>query len=191
MTEATPPSGATKQEWRAWAKDVRSGLDFETLSGAVVDHLEAWPALGPGAVCLTYHPQPDEINLAPQAERLTQVRFAATRTPEAGGVLTVHKLGGPLEVHRLGFLQPHPSAPRIDPGDLTLMLMPGLSFDLWGGRLGRGGGYYDELLTRTAPSVLRVGVTPTACVVDALPQEAHDQPVHYLASEEGVIEVAK
>jgi 5-formyltetrahydrofolate cyclo-ligase len=35
-----------------------------------------------------------------------------------------------------------------------------------------------------------VGITPADLVVDRLPAEPHDVPVAYLATEEGVIEVA-
>lgn len=160
------------------------------LSSEIVDSLALWPPLKNASTALIYMPLADEINMGELAERLPEVKLTTTRTPERGGVLTVHELGGPLQVHRYGFLQPHPTAPQVAPGDVGVLLLPGLAFDLWGVRLGRGAGYYDELLSRVAPDALRVGVVPTACVVDALPQDPHDQPVGYLATEEGVIEVA-
>ncbi len=70
------------------------------------------------------------------------------------------------------------------------MLLPGLAFDLWGGRLGRGAGYFDRLLMEIDATVPVVGVTPANLVVDRLPQEPHDLPVGHLATEEGVVEVA-
>jgi 5-formyltetrahydrofolate cyclo-ligase len=74
--------------------------------------------------------------------------------------------------------------------------VPGLAFDRWGGRLGRGGGHYDRFLGRLA-SLARLGTpetTPTTVgvVVDALvsdrplPSAAHDVAVRLLATESGV-----
>jgi 5-formyltetrahydrofolate cyclo-ligase len=65
-------------------------------------------------------------------------------------------------------------------------LVPGMLFDRTGGRLGHGAGYYDRLLPGLGPTVPRVGVVPTALVVDALPCEAHDVPMTHLATEAGV-----
>ena len=93
-------------------------------------------------------------------------------------------------MHRLGFLQPHRTAPEVLPAELDMVLLPGLAFDLWGTRLGRGAGYFDELLSRTRPDAVAVGVTPAALVVDCLPVEPHDVRVSRLATEEGVIPVA-
>lgn len=160
------------------------------MSEAVVTGLEAWPGLRAARRALIYMALADEINLASLLKLDLGVEFVTTRTPDRGGALTIHELGGPLEVHRFGFLQPHSSAPEVAPEDVGLVLVPGLAFDLWGARLGRGAGYYDELLSRMDRRVVRVGVVPTALVVDRLPGEAHDEHVGFLATEEGVIAVA-
>jgi 5-formyltetrahydrofolate cyclo-ligase len=64
------------------------------------------------------------------------------------------------------------------------VLLPALAFDERGFRLGYGGGFYDRLLADWP--VLTVGVTPEALVLSAVPREAHDVPVAYLATERGV-----
>jgi 5-formyltetrahydrofolate cyclo-ligase len=69
-------------------------------------------------------------------------------------------------------------------------LLPGLAFDLFGTRLGRGAGYFDELLSRVPGDALLVGVTPADLVVDRLPRERHDSVMGYLATEEGVVATA-
>ena len=74
--------------------------------------------------------------------------------------------------------------------ELDVLLLPGLAFDLWGTRLRRGAGYFDRLLMRVDLTVPVVGVTAAAVVVDRLPRESHDMPMSFLATEEGVIEVA-
>lgn len=187
---AQPPTSAAKDEWRDWARATRAELDFAEFSDQVRSHLEQWAPLQRASVALLYLPLGDEVDLVPLQGTELGCRFVATRTPDREGALSVHELGGPLEVHRLGFLQPHRAAPEVDPGDIDVLLLPGLAFDLWGTRLGRGAGYFDELLSRLPASAVTVGVCPAALVVDRLPREPHDQKVQFLATDEGVIATA-
>ena len=185
-----PPSWGSKDEWRDWARTTRAGLDFAALSDQVRSYLEQWPTLQEASVALLYLPLGDEVDLVALQGTELGCQFVATRTPDREGALTVHELGGPLEVHRLGFLQPHRAAPEVDPRDIDVLLLPGLAFDLWGTRLGRGAGYFDELLSRLPAGAVTVGVCPAALVVDQLPREPHDQKVQCLATDEGVIATA-
>ena len=112
-------------------------------------------------------------------------RYALTRTPEEGW-LTIHDWSGPRETHRFGFSQPTTDTPEIELVEGSIALVPALAFDRFGIRLGRGAGYYDELFSRIGDRVVRIGVIPEALVVDRLPREAHDVPMHELATERGV-----
>lgn len=181
MTQ-TPGRGASKDEWRRWASTVRSRLDLASISEAVVAGLNGWDGLS-GRV-LTYMPLPDEIDLGGLADRDLYV----TRTPPEAGTLTVHALGGPTEVHAFGFTQPVSATSEVDPHDIDVALLPGLAFDRSGVRLGRGSGYFDELLPRLRPGIPLVGVTPRAVVVPRLPRQSHDHLVTHLATEDGVEE---
>ena len=70
--------------------------------------------------------------------------------------------------------------------DGALMLVPGLSFDGDGYRLGYGGGYYDTLLYTLAAhgiAPITVGVTYACCLAPCLPHQTHDVPVRYVLSE--------
>lgn len=185
-----PGAGASKDEWREWAHAERAALDWEDISRRVVNELLDWLEPDSYRTVLIYLPLADEIDLRSLLERDRQTRFVATRTPERGGELSVHELGGPLEVHRFGFLQPHASAPMVGPDAVDVLLVPGLTFDLYGNRLGHGAGYFDRLLATTRAGAKLVGVVPAALVVDRLPVEPHDIPMGYLATEEGVIETA-
>jgi len=191
VTSVDPPGeSASKNEWRVWARATRSGLDFATLTEATVEGLLGWPPLAAARNILIFLPLADEIQLNPLLDAGFEGTFHATRTPDRGGRLTINELNGPLEVHRLGFLQPHTSARELDPADLDMALVPGLAFDLFGTRLGRGAGYYDALLAGTPAKTSIVGVTPATLVVDTIPRESHDVTMAWLATEEGLIETA-
>ncbi len=59
--------------------------------------------------------------------------------------------------------------------NMDLILVPGLAFDLHGGRLGRGGGYYDRLLsTRRAGRTTTIGVGFEFQLCDRVPLAVHD-----------------
>jgi len=188
MTE--PAADAPKEEWRAWARARREHLDWGALSSDVVSRLQNWIVPSNYQTVLVFLPLPGEIDLGALLDGDAETRFVATRTPDRGGLLSIHELGGPLEVHRLGFLQPHEKARRTSPDEVDIALLPGLAFDLYGTRLGRGAGYFDKLLSSMRRGVRLVGVVPTDLVVDRLPCDPHDIPVDYLATEEGVVETA-
>ena len=85
---------------------------------------------------------------------------------------------------RVLLFAPLPSEPDLDllwfgtelAGNLDLVLVPGLAFDAAGGRLGRGGGFYDRLLATRDPERTRlVGVGFTfQLLAEELPHAAHD-----------------
>lgn len=169
---------------------MRAAVDWAAVSEQIVAGVLASDLLEPQSTVLVFLPLGDEVNLVPLMEAAPEMRYVTTRTPERGGALTVHELGGPLEVHRFGFLQPHASAMQVAPDTIDVLLLPGLVFDLWGNRLGRGAGYFDRLLRTTRRDAAKVGMVPVDLVVDRLPIEPHDVPVDWLATEEGVIATA-
>lgn len=83
-----------------------------------------------------------------------------------------------------GSLEPPPFAPEVKP---SLVVLPGRAFDFQGRRLGRGGGFYDKALESLPQGTVLVGFCFAIQVVDALPVEAHDRPVHWLVTEEGAL----
>ncbi len=69
----------------------------------------------------------------------------------------------------------------------ALVLVPSVALAPDGARLGRGGGHYDRLLARLRPvGWTIVGVCHENEVQQALPIEAHDQPVDYILTEGGL-----
>mmetsp|Transcript_34873 Transcript_34873/g.84416 ORF Transcript_34873/g.84416 Transcript_34873/m.84416 type:complete len:224 (+) Transcript_34873:219-890(+) len=78
------------------------------------------------------------------------------------------------------------------PGDIDLLIVPGLGFDRFGGRIGQGKGYYDRFIARMnsgdAPMPL-VAVALTSQLVEGqIPVSAHDQKMDIVVFPEEVIE---
>ena len=183
---AVPGGEGSKEEWRRWARAVRRSGVPERVSRMVTDEIVSWldsPDVPPGLVVI-YLPLPDEVDVVAVTTG-TDRGCAVTRTPQSGP-LTLHPASAPRERHRYGFEQPVAGAPEVDPGDVGVVLVPGLAFDHSGGRLGRGGGYYDRFLPTVPPNAARVGIAVAHLVVEAVPTDPHDVPVTHLATEHGV-----
>lgn len=68
-----------------------------------------------------------------------------------------------------------------------LVIVPGVAFDREGRRVGSGGGYYDRMLGRPdMRDAVRIGLAYAFQLVDRIPAEAWDAPMHALATEEGL-----
>ena len=78
-----------------------------------------------------------------------------------------------------------PKAPGIDPGQLSLILVPGLAFDREGFRIGYGGGYYDRLLEEVGDRVVSMGICYSFQMCRRLPRMSHDVPVSRMMTERG------
>ncbi len=75
---------------------------------------------------------------------------------------------------------------RVEP---EALLIPGLAFDEQGYRLGRGGGYYDRLLTNFKG--VKIGIVYSCSYNGALPRLEHDEPVDYIVTEKALIKVER
>lgn len=89
---------------------------------------------------------------------------------------------------RFGIPEPRPELPAVDVRSLDLALVPGVAFDVYGRRIGRGGGFYDRLLAGFAG--IRCGVCFTEQLVSGLPALPHDVRMSYLATPAGVRKAA-
>ena len=67
-----------------------------------------------------------------------------------------------------------------------VLLVPGLSFDRKGYRLGYGGGFYDRTLAklRAVKPVTAIGVAYHAQIVDEVARDAFDAPLDFVMTEE-------
>lgn len=90
-----------------------------------------------------------------------------------------------------GILEPKPELRRETgrqclPGDLELILVPGVAFDKKGGRLGRGKGFYDRFLTAVPANVPLIALAFACQLVNAVPGGPKDLPVSMIITETGI-----
>lgn len=82
---------------------------------------------------------------------------------------------------------PTSDGPVVDGADVVLC--PGLAFDLRGGRLGYGAGYYDRWLA-DHPGAQPIGLAIDAAVVDDVPMGPDDRPMIAIVTPTRVVRCA-
>ncbi|MET7681857.1 5-formyltetrahydrofolate cyclo-ligase [Streptomyces sp. NPDC005423] len=105
----------------------------------------------------------------------------------------VYTGAGSLVRGRLGGKLPllEPAGPCLGPDAVTAadaVLLPGLAVDGRGLRLGRGGGSYDRVLARLERAGARAALVVLLYdpeIVERVPAEPHDRPVHAVVTPSG------
>lgn len=131
-----------------------------------------------GGSVLLYAALPDEVNLDTSIQAAVRQYGSCVLPRVDGSTLSLHRISHPesqLVVSAYGIREPIPSTPLVSPESLTTAIIPGVGFTNAGGRLGRGGGFYDRILPQIACCTW--GVAFDEQIVDHVPQDAHDQPV--------------
>ena len=78
---------------------------------------------------------------------------------------------------------------RVAALEIDAAVIPGSVFDIHGGRLGYGGGYYDRFLVNDAPQAKRIGFAFEMQVVEDVPVQPHDQPLDILVTEKRIVNI--
>lgn len=132
---------------------------------------------------LFYAPMPEELNVWPlllealcAGKRALLPRFVAeTCGYEACQILDPDR---DVKAGHFGIREPGNDCAPVGSRHPDFILVPGVAFDLQGQRLGRGKGYYDQLLKQVRGT--RCGVAFDQQIVNEIPVEPHDQPLDCL-----------
>ncbi|HEX3025631.1 MAG TPA: 5-formyltetrahydrofolate cyclo-ligase [Clostridia bacterium] len=92
-----------------------------------------------------------------------------------------------LKIGHFGLLEPEPKPQTLFyPAKLDFCIVPGLSFDRLGGRLGYGGGYYDRFLSKYR--ITAAGICYSSLISKIiLPTGRYDVPVSIVVTDRAVI----
>jgi len=164
------------------------------LSKEIVRQLCSLAAYGAARTVLGY------LNFGSELQSELWVRQALTdgkqvllpRVNKAGRHLEMFEIHDPdndVAPGAYGIREPIPERCRhFDaPGEIDLILLPGVAFDRTGGRLGYGGGFFDKLLAHLPRRPILVAGAFALQVIDAVPQESTDRRVDWLVTEHETI----
>ncbi len=163
-------------------REIRARLEALTpaqrtvASAAACERLRAQPIWQQARSILFYAPLPGELDLWPLLREAVVERkvvalprfLAESRSYMA---CQVQDLSRDIIPGQYSIREPAAACPPV-PLVLDLILVPGLAFDLQGRRLGRGKGFYDQLLAAARGTTC--GVAFDEQIVAEVPVEEHD-----------------
>ena len=169
----------TKRLLRETARTVRRRVAGDRLTRASAElcaRLLAWPTFAAAERLVAYCPIDGEVDPGDvvAAAHAAGMPVYLPRTDASG--MTFVAPGGPLQPGRYGIPEPRSGEVLADAGRETMILVPGVAFDLAGTRLGRGGGHYDRALS-VWPSATTVGLAYEFQILPSLPRDPWDVPV--------------
>ncbi len=89
-------------------------------------------------------------------------------------------------------LEPVPDkCSQVIPDEMEFVVLPGVAFDLSGGRIGYGGGCYDKLLGSLHNRPLLTAIAFEEQIMKQVPVEVHDVRVDMIITDRRIIEVAQ
>ena len=94
-------------------------------------------------------------------------------TEKTMDAVEIHNLDN-LEKNKYGIYEPSKELSSINNKEIDLVVLPGVAFDMNGGRIGYGGGYYDKYLEKISNEVFKVALAYKFQIVANIPVEAHD-----------------
>lgn len=114
--------------------------------------------------------------LLSQGKRVGLPICTPSRNLEVGQIVGLEQVQ-PKMVGSFSLMEPMTGVPLLEPAELELIVLPGLTFDKAGYRLGHGAGYYDRFLQEKKSAGFRLGLAYPFQVVDKVPVAAHDAPL--------------
>ena len=181
-----------KTELRRLLKEKRKGLSVEqktAMDKAIVDHIAHSQEFKDASVLLLYAPMEGEINLLPLA-RLAREAGKPIAFPKCDVETNTMEFyiltpDARLCAGAYGIAEPPSDAPLCVPDEKALCILPALTFDPQGNRLGYGKGYYDRYLATFCG--VTVGAAYASFLVRHVPTDSHDVPVQFLATDRGML----
>lgn len=148
-------------------------------SRSLVAQIQSHPGWAVASTVALFAPLPEEPDLLPLLEHPAKRFFFPCIS---GQELLWRAASNPQDLHPVprtsNRLREPVHGAVLCPTSLDLVLVPGLAFTSHGLRLGRGGGFYDRALSALSPRALALGICFSFQLLEELPVETHDLPVH-------------
>lgn len=88
-----------------------------------------------------------------------------------------------LEISNYGILEPKENSEEVSVENMDLAVIPGLAFDLQGGRIGYGGGFYDRFFSNSDINIKKIALAYEFQILEEIPLEDHDIAIDSIITE--------
>ena len=170
-------------------RDAMTADERATASATIAESVGQLIAKLPvGSTVALYAPKGSEVDTTriDAFVRAYPLRAVYPRIVDGDRRLAFHAVEiGELVPGHYGLREPASTLPAVELADIAAVIIPGLAFDRAGGRIGWGRGYYDVTLA-AMPSALRIGLAFECQIIEHVPRDPHDAPLHYVVSEAAI-----
>lgn len=183
----TQPKDSLRQRAKQIRKVLKNKGGFDAVEAATHHAKQLIKGIDPSVTIGLYYPIGDEMETRLLAQSL-QTMGRQTALPVVTGKdqplqFKVWEIGDPLVDGMFNTKQPEDAAPTVTPG---FLIVPLLGYDNQCYRLGYGGGFYDRTLM-AMPIIKAFGLAYGGQIIDNLPREDHDVPMHGIITDSGLI----
>lgn len=181
-----------KHEIRQLALNKRldfSRADLLMSCKLVAEKLEKMEIFRDAKRILFYMPIKNEVDVVGLMRKYLKKKDVLLPRIGVDNRISMHQISSleELVIGKFGISEASKEAKMIEPGDVDLVLVPGIAFDVKGSRIGYGQGYYDRLLKGL--SCPRVALAYEFQIYNELPFEEHDEKVDFIITEEQIVDV--
>ena len=153
------------------------------ISAALLEQIEKHPRFIASDTVLLYHSLGDEVQTHAFVEKWSASKKVLLPVVQGDILVLRHYTGKEcLQVGAFGIEEPE-GEDFTGYDEIQLGIIPGMSFDRKGNRLGRGKGYYDKLLPLL--HTYNIGICYRFQAREEIPAEPFDQPMDEVWTEEG------
>lgn len=169
-------------------RDVLTASDRLERSRSIASRLTALPETTSAAVVMVFWSFGSEVETSELIDGfLGDGKVVALPRTEGGEVVAVaYARGDEMRETAFGAMEPR-FGTVLGPGDLDLVVVPGVAFDRSCRRLGYGAGFYDRLLGRTREDARAIAIAFALQVVDEVPAGRTDRTIDGIVTEDEVI----
>lgn len=166
-----------------------SALEKSAADTAIQDTFLAMPEYGAADSVALYFAANNEVS----TEKIIDHAFLAGKElflpAVEGGLMLFRRVASreDLVQGRFGIMQPSAGCAATDPAKISLIVVPGVGFDLSGQRIGYGKGYYDRALHRLEDKGKLTALCYEFQLVDSLAGEQHDVNMDRIITERRII----
>ena len=186
----------TKREEKQWLRrrirELESHLSERyklASSKAIAAHLLAMPTYQAAETVFCFAGTAREIDTQPILEHvLASGKILCVPLCVEKGIMETRRITNldQLATGTWGIPEPPANAPAVSPDEIDLALIPCVTCNRAGHRLGWGGGYYDRFLTHYRGGA--VLLCRERLLREEIPVEPHDCPIPWVLTERGLYE---